>query len=77
MNAINITAYPNDLSQVEALKAVMKALNIKFEISKSKISNNETHNAEYLAKIKESREQAQKGQVTRVKKEDINKFLGI
>lgn len=33
MCAINIKAQPQDESQVEALKAFMKALKIKFEIS--------------------------------------------
>jgi flagellar motor component MotA len=72
MEAINITAYPSDTSQVEAIKAVMKAFKIKFEIKKEK-----PYNPEFVAKILESREQAKKGQVTRVKKEDLNEFLGL
>lgn len=34
MEAINIIAYPKNKSQIEAIKAVMKAFKIKFEISK-------------------------------------------
>ena len=34
MEAINIIAYPKNNSQIEAIKAVMKAFKIKFEISK-------------------------------------------
>jgi hypothetical protein len=34
MNAINIKAYTVDTSQIEAIKAFMKALKIKFEVSK-------------------------------------------
>lgn len=41
MQAINITAYTEDSSQIEAIKAVMKALKIKFEISKEKPYNTE------------------------------------
>ncbi|MET3028730.1 DUF2683 family protein [Flavobacterium sp. UW10123] len=33
MQAINITAYTEDASQIEAVKAFMKALKIKFEIA--------------------------------------------
>ena len=33
MSPINIIAHPKDDSQVEAVKAFMKALKIKFEIS--------------------------------------------
>jgi|UPI0002F73AFA hypothetical protein len=36
MSTINITLHPNDDAQVEAVKAFMKALKIKFEISKEK-----------------------------------------
>lgn len=32
MQVINITAYAEDDSQIEAVKAIMKALKIKFEI---------------------------------------------
>lgn len=36
MSTINITLHPKDESQIEAVKAFMKALKIKFEISKEK-----------------------------------------
>ncbi|PIF30014.1 hypothetical protein CLU81_0402 [Flavobacterium sp. 9] len=36
MQAINITAYMEDASQIEAVKAFMKALKIKFEIANVK-----------------------------------------
>lgn len=36
MQAINITAYTQDASQIEAVKAFMKALKIKFEIANIK-----------------------------------------
>lgn len=34
MKAINITAYTEDTSQIEAIKAVIKAFKIKYKISK-------------------------------------------
>lgn len=36
MQVINITAYTEDASQIEAVKAIMKALKIKFEIASTK-----------------------------------------
>jgi len=36
MQAINITAYTENASQIEAVKAFMKALKIKFEIANVK-----------------------------------------
>lgn len=34
MKSINITAYTDDASQIESIKAFMKALKIKFELTK-------------------------------------------
>ena len=72
MEAINITAYPSDMSQMEAIKAVMRALKMEFEIAKYK-----PYNPEFVAKIKESQQQVKDGKVTRVKKENIKLFLGL
>ncbi|WP_035650988.1 hypothetical protein [Flavobacterium sp. ASV13] len=36
MQAINITAYTEDASQIEAVKSFMKSLKIKFEIANVK-----------------------------------------
>ncbi len=74
MDAINITAFTNDNAQIKALKAMMKALKIKFEISKVK---DEIYNPEFIAKIKESKQQIKDGKYTRVKKEDLQSFLGL
>lgn len=72
MEAINITAYPSDLSQIAAIKAVMKALKIKFEISKEK-----PYNPEFVAKILKSQQDYKEGKFTRVKVEDLEQFLGL
>ncbi|WP_310558982.1 DUF2683 family protein [Flavobacterium sp.] len=69
MEAINITAFTKDASQIEAIKACMKALKIKFEIAEK------PYNPEFVAKIKRSEEQYKKGQFTRVKAEDLNQFI--
>jgi len=65
-------AHPTTSAQVSALKAFMQALNIKFEISEEK-----AYNPEFVAKIKESRQQVKEGKTTRVEKEDIKEFLGL
>lgn len=72
MQTINITAHPQDDSQVEAVKAFMKALKIKFEISKEK-----PYNPEFVAKVKKSEQEFKYGKFTRVKKEDLQSFLGL
>lgn len=67
-----ITVHPEDASQIEAVKAFMKALKIKFEISKEK-----PYNPEFVEKIKRSEEDFKNGKFTRVKKEDLQNFLGL
>jgi phosphoribosylamine-glycine ligase len=46
METIRITAHTQDASQIEAVKAFMKALKIKFEITKDK-----PYNPEFAEKI--------------------------
>ena len=53
MEAINIKAYTANNSQIDAIKAFMKALKIKFEISKETES---PYNAEFVDKIKDGDE---------------------
>jgi phosphoribosylamine-glycine ligase len=72
MQTINITAYTEDASQIEAVKAFMKALKIKFEISQEK-----PYNPEFVAKIEKSKQEFKDGKSIRVKKEDLQSFLGL
>jgi hypothetical protein len=53
MKAINITAYTEDASQIEAIKAVIKAFKIKYKISKFQESES-PYNPEFVAKIKKA-----------------------
>jgi hypothetical protein len=67
MQTINITAYTEDASQIEAIKAVMKALKIKFEISKGK-----TYHPEFVEKIEQSRQDLMDGKGTVLTLEELN-----
>jgi len=67
MKAINITAYPDDISQIEAIKAVMKALKIDFEIT-----NEDTYNPDFVAKIEKSKQDYKEGKGTVVTLEELN-----
>jgi hypothetical protein len=64
--------HPETEEQENALKAFIKALKIKFEVSKEK-----PYDPEFVAKIKESREQYKKGEFISVEKKDIKSFLGL
>ncbi|HLU93837.1 MAG TPA: DUF2683 family protein [Membranihabitans sp.] len=47
MKTIKITAYTDDRNQIEALKAVMKAMKIKFEVDQDK----SPYDPEFVEKI--------------------------
>ncbi len=65
-------AHPKTNEQVNALKAFMQALKIKFEISKDS-----PYNPEFVAKIKKSEKEFEEGSFKRVEKKDLQKFLGV
>ncbi len=67
MQAINITAYPSDMSQIVAIKAVMKALKIKFEVSKEK-----PYNPEFVAKIQKGRQDYKDGKGKVMTMDELN-----
>lgn len=73
MEAINIKAYPNDISQIEAIKAVMMAFKIQFEIT----NEQKSYNPEFIAKIKQSKKEIENGNSIRIKKEDLKQFLSL
>jgi hypothetical protein len=78
MEAINITAYPSDVSQVEAIKAVLKALKIQFKVTKeASTDDNVRYNSEFVAKIKKSQQAYKDGHFVTVEKENFKEFLGI
>jgi hypothetical protein len=58
--------------QENALMAFANALKLKFEVAKEN-----PYDAEFVAKIQESRQQAKEGKVTRIKKESLKEFLGL
>jgi hypothetical protein len=64
--------HPENAEQVNALKAFVKALKIKFEIA-----NEKPYNEDFVAKIKKSREEFEAGNFKRIEKEDLQNFLGL
>lgn len=61
MQPINIKAYTEDASQVEAVKAFMKALKIKFEVSKD-----QPYDTEFVNKILEAEQEIKQGKGLKV-----------
>ncbi len=75
MKAQNIIiAHPKTTEQVSVVIAFMEALKIKFEISKI---DDSPYNSEFVAKINQSKKEFETGEFTRVKRDDLQDFLGI
>lgn len=64
--------HPANEEQVNALKAFVKALKIKFEITTEK-----AYNADFVEKIKNSKKEFEEGKFTRLEKDDLQQFLGL
>jgi hypothetical protein len=58
METINIKVHTSDSAQVDAIKAFMKALKIKFELSKDE---DKTYNPEFVAMIKKGDKEFSEG----------------
>ncbi len=61
MQTINITAYTENISQIEALKAFMKALKIKFDVSPS-----ETYNKNFVDMVLDAEKTIKSGKGKKV-----------
>lgn len=64
--------HPSTTEQVSALKAFIKALKIKFEIS-----SKDEYNPEFVAKIEKSRQEFKDGKFTRVKKRRFKQIFRL
>lgn len=69
MQTINIIAHTEDASQIEAVKAFMKALKIKFELTKQE------DNSKFIAEMQESLNQVQQIKTGKLPKQTAKEFL--
>ena len=68
MATISIKAYTNDASQIEAIKAFMKALKINFELEREK----SPYRPEFVEKIRQGDEDIKNGRGKRVTLEELD-----
>jgi hypothetical protein len=66
MQATNITAYTEDTSQLDAIKAFMKALKIKFEVQKES-----PYDKNFVNKILQGDEEFKRGKSKAIKTADL------
>jgi hypothetical protein len=69
MQTINITAHTQDPSQIEAVKAFMKALKIKFEVTKQE------DNSVFISELQSSLNQVQQIKAGKLTKQTAKEFL--
>ena len=69
-----LIAHPKTAEQVNALKAVMRALKIKFEISKARpdSSAESPYNPEFVVKIEKSRKDYKDGKGTVITMDELD-----
>ena len=70
MQIINITAHTEDASQIEAIKAVIKAFKIKYSISKAKATES-PYNPEFVAMVKKGEEDIKNGKGIKMTLEEL------
>ena len=68
METVNIKAHTIDASQIEAIKAFMKALKIKFELSKEQSS----YNPEFVRKIQQGDDDLKQGKGRKITIEEFD-----
>jgi hypothetical protein len=66
METINIKAYTANPQQIDAIKAFMKALKIKFEVKPES-----PYDPEFVKKVENSRKQASEGKTVKINIDDI------
>jgi hypothetical protein len=67
-----IIAHPQTSEQLDVMKAFMKALKIKFEISKQS-----PYNSDFVDKIEKSKQEFENNDFKRVEKNELHNFLGL
>ncbi len=71
MEAINIKAYTANTTQVNAIKAFMKALKIKFEVSKNTES---PYDVDFVKKIQQGDEDLKNGKGKKITLEELERL---
>jgi hypothetical protein len=73
MKAINITAFTDDQSQIEAIMAVIKAFKIKYTISEVKEADS-PYDSEFVTMIKKGENDLKNGKGIKMSLDDLEKL---
>ena len=69
MKAINITAYTEDGEKINAIKAVLRAMKIRFEIAKAK-----PYDTAFVEMVKNADEEIKKGKSKKISSDELHKL---
>ena len=70
-----IVSYPSNTEESNAIKAVLKALKVKFDIRKDELTNDISSKNEILENIKEGLEEVKKFKTGKLKTTTVKDFL--
>jgi hypothetical protein len=73
MKAINIIAYTEDIAQIEAIKAVIKAFKIEYSISTPKETGT-PYNPDFVAMIKQGEDDLKNGKGIKMNLDELEKL---
>ena len=66
MEALNFRVYPHDREQIEAIKTIVKAFKIKFEVEEEK-----SYNPEFVKRVLLAKEEIKQGKGVKISTEDL------
>ncbi|MGM0503938.1 MAG: DUF2683 family protein [Bacteroidota bacterium] len=66
MNEIIFKVYPDDKSQIKAIKAVFKAIKIRFEVEEE-----EPYNQEFVNRVLSAKEEIKQGKGVKIATKDL------
>lgn len=66
MNEIIFKVYPDDKSQIKAIKAVFKAIKIRFEVEEEK-----PYNQEFVNRVLSAKEEIKQGKGVKIATKDL------
>jgi hypothetical protein len=66
MDAINFKVYPDNKSQIKAIKALFRAFKIRFEIEEEK-----SYNQEFVNRVLSAKEEIKQGKGIKIATEDL------
>lgn len=66
MSTLNIKVYPDDKAQLRAIKSILKALKIKFQVEEEK-----SYNPKFVERVLTAKEEIKQGKGVKISTDDL------